>query len=42
MDLQQNLTENLTQPDFFLSKINALKEKLPAILDDFKKNLYFL
>ena len=41
MDLQQNLTENLTQPDFFLSKINALKEKLPAILDDFKKIYIF-
>ena len=37
MDLQEKLTDNLTQPDFFLSQINTLKEKLPSILDDFKK-----
>jgi hypothetical protein len=36
-----DLTENLTKPDFFLSQINTLKEKLPAILDDFKKIFIF-
>ena len=38
MELEEdNLTDDLTKPQFFLSKINTLKEKLPSILDDFKK-----
>jgi Trp operon repressor len=42
MDLEQdNLTDDLTKPQVFLSKINILKEKLPSILDDFKKYYVF-
>lgn len=42
MELQQdNLIDDLTKPQIFLSKINTLKEKLPAILDDFKKYYVF-
>jgi hypothetical protein len=42
MELQQdNLIDDLTKPQVFLSKINTLKEKLPAILDDFKKYYVF-
>jgi hypothetical protein len=42
MDLQQdNLTDDLTKPQVFLSQINTLKEKLPSILDDFKKYYVF-
>jgi hypothetical protein len=42
MELQQdNLIDDLTKPQVFLSKINILKEKLPAILDDFKKYYVF-
>lgn len=42
MELQQdNLIDDLTKPQVFLSKINTLKEKLPSILDDFKKYYVF-
>ena len=42
MELQQdNLTDDLTKPQVFLSQINTLKEKLPSILDDFKKYYVF-
>ena len=42
MELQQdNLIDDLTKPQLFLSKINTLKEKLPSILDDFKKYYVF-
>jgi hypothetical protein len=42
MELEQdNLTDDLTKPQVFLSKINTLKEKLPSILDDFKKYYVF-
>ena len=42
MELEQdNLTDDLTKPQVFLSKINVLKEKLPSILDDFKKYYVF-
>ena len=42
MELQQdNLIDDLTKPQVFLSKINILKEKLPSILDDFKKYYVF-
>lgn len=33
----KDILENLLQPDSFLSKINTLQEKLPPIIDDFKK-----
>lgn len=42
MELEEdNLTDDLTKPQIFLSKINTLKEKLPSILDDFKKYYVF-
>lgn len=42
MELEQdNLIDDLTKPQIFLSKINTLKEKLPPILDDFKKYYVF-
>ena len=42
MELKQdNLMDDLTKPPVFLSKINILKEKLPSILDDFKKYYIF-
>jgi len=42
MELEQdNLIDDLTKPQIFLSKINTLKEKLPSILDDFKKYYVF-
>ena len=42
MELQQdNSIDDLTKPQFFLSQINTLKEKLPSILDDFKKYYVF-
>ena len=42
MELQQdNLIDDLTKPQVFLSQINTLKEKLPSILDDFKKYYVF-
>ena len=42
MELQQdNLIDDLTKPEVFLSQINTLKEKLPSILDDFKKYYVF-
>lgn len=42
MELQQdNLIDDLTKPEVFLSQINTLKEKLPPILDDFKKYYVF-
>ena len=41
MDLQENMMDELPKPQFFLSQINTLKEKLPAILDDFKKYYIF-
>lgn len=42
MELQQdNSIDDLTKPPFFLSQINTLKEKLPSILDDFKKYYVF-
>jgi len=42
MELEQdNLMDDLTKPPVFLSKINTLKEKLPSILDDFKKYYIF-
>ena len=38
MELEQdNSIDDLTKPQVFLSQINTLKEKLPSILDDFKK-----
>jgi hypothetical protein len=42
MELQQNnLMDDLTKPQVFLSQINTLKEKLPPILDDFIKYYIF-
>ena len=42
MELEQdNLIDDLTKPQVFLSQINTLKEKLPPILDDFKKYYVF-
>ena len=42
MELEQdNSIDDLTKPQIFLSKINTLKEKLPSILDDFKKYYVF-
>jgi len=42
MELQQdNSIDDLTKPQVFLSQINTLKEKLPSILDDFKKYYVF-
>jgi len=45
MELQENSGDNsiddLTKPQVFLSQINTLKEKLPSILDDFKKYYVF-
>ncbi len=41
MELDNNLIDDLTKPDIFLSQINALKEKLPPILDDFIKYYIF-
>jgi len=41
MDLQENMMDDLPKPQFFLSQINTLKEKLPSILDDFKKYYIF-
>jgi chromosome segregation ATPase len=42
MELKQdNLIDDLTKPQVFLSQINTLKEKLPSILDDFKKYYVF-
>lgn len=38
---QDNLIDDLTKPQVFLSQLNTLKEKLPAILDDFKKYYVF-
>ncbi len=41
MDLQENMMDELPKPQVFLSQINTLKEKLPSILDDFKKYYIF-
>ena len=42
MELQEdNLTDDLTKPEVFISQINTLKEKLPPVLDDFKKYYIF-
>jgi len=42
MELEQdNSIDDLTKPQVFLSQINTLKEKLPSILDDFKKYYVF-
>jgi hypothetical protein len=42
MELQQdNSIDDLTKPQVFLSQLNTLKEKLPSILDDFKKYYIF-
>ena len=41
MELDNNLTDDLTKPQVFLSQINTLKEKLPPILDDFMKYYIF-
>ena len=42
MELEEdNLIDDLTKPQVFLSQINTLKEKLPSILDDFKKYYVF-
>lgn len=41
MDLQENIMDELPKPQVFLSQINTLKEKLPSILDDFKKYYIF-
>ena len=42
MELEQdNLIDDLTKPQVFLSQINTLKEKLPSVLDDFKKYYVF-
>jgi len=42
MELQENnLIDNLTKPQIFLSQINTLVEQLPAILDDFIKYYIF-
>jgi hypothetical protein len=38
---ENNLMINLTKPSIFLSQIETLKEKLPSILDDFKKYYVF-
>jgi hypothetical protein len=38
---QDNLIDDLPKPQLFLSQINTLKEKLPPILDDFKKYYVF-
>jgi hypothetical protein len=41
MELEENMMDELPKPEIFLSQINTLKEKLPAILDDFKKYYIF-
>ena len=42
MELQQdNLIDDLTKPQIFLSQLNTLSEKLPSILDDFEKYYVF-
>jgi hypothetical protein len=41
MELDNNLMDDLTKPQVFLSQINTLKEKLPSILDDFVKYYIF-
>jgi len=41
MELDNNLMDDLTKPQVFLSQINTLKEKLPPILDDFIKYYIF-
>lgn len=42
MELENNnLMDDLTKPQVFLSQINTLKEKLPPILDDFMKYYIF-
>ena len=41
MELDNNLMDDLTKPQIFLSQINTLKEKLPPILDDFVKYYIF-
>lgn len=42
MELQEdNLTDDLTKPEEFISQINTLKEKLPSILEDFRKYYIF-
>lgn len=42
MDLQEdNLMDDLTKPQVFLSQLNTFKEKIPSILDDFKKYYVF-
>ena len=41
MELDNNLMDDLTKPQVFLSQINTLKEKLPPILDDFVKYYIF-
>jgi Trp operon repressor len=42
MELQQDSSvDDLTKPQVFISQINTLKEKLPSILDDFKKYYVF-
>ena len=42
MELEQdNLIDDLTKPQVFLSQINTLNEKLPSLLDDFKKYYVF-
>jgi len=38
---QDNLVDDLTKPQVFLSQINTLKEKLPSILEDFVKYYIF-
>jgi DNA repair ATPase RecN len=38
---QDNLIDDLTKPQVFLSQINTLKEKLPSILEDFVKYYIF-
>ena len=42
MELEENnLMDDLKNSKNFLSQINTLKEKLPSILDDFKKYYVF-
>ena len=41
MELEDNSIDDLTKPQVILSQINNLKEKLPSILDDFKKYYVF-
>ena len=38
---QDNLVDDLTKPQVFLSQINTLKEKLPSILEDIVKYYIF-